>query len=64
MFYILTDKVNRAAHISRDMKYIAEILDVHPTTIRRRLPFWYDDRYTLAQSEIQKSNRGTNNFKK
>jgi hypothetical protein len=64
MFFILTDKVLKTAHIARDMSYIAEILGVHPQTIQRRMPFWSDDRYTLAQSEIVKSNRGTNNFKK
>jgi hypothetical protein len=65
MFYILTDKVLKTAHIARDMSFMAEILGVHPTTITRRLPFWYDERYTLSQvGKIIKSNRGHNNLKK
>ena len=64
MCIILVDKDLKTAHAAMDMTYIAELMKVYPSTIKRRLPYWEDSRYILSKAEFIKSNRGTNNFKK
>jgi hypothetical protein len=61
---ILIDKQAKMGYIHKDMVAISRIIQVHPITIKRRLPFWESERYVLCTGEPQKSARGRNNLPK
>jgi len=65
--FILIDTETKTAHACTDMEFIADVLRIDATTVKRRLPYWTNGKYIICNAEYVKSNRGgpgNKNFKK
>jgi hypothetical protein len=56
--YVLIDLITQTAHACTDMEFIAEVLRIDASTVKRRLPYWTDGKYIITAAEYVKSNRG------
>ena len=56
------DKKTSEFHTFVDLKSAAQYCKVHPSTIKRRLPYYEDNLVTMGYCEHHKSGRGTNNL--
>ena len=63
MEYIaIIDKKEGEAWFTKDSTQAAQLLGVHPDTLRSRLPLWEDRRYLICPATHLKSNRGGRGF--
>jgi hypothetical protein len=59
-FYMLIDKQERKGHIVVDRKKVAQLIDVHPNTVKYRLKdgYYEDNKIVICKSDIILSTRG------